>query len=58
MNYSTPTAEAIASHMEGAISCVRCKMMYVPRLRHECPFCQIFSNGKEQVLVEPIRPLP
>jgi uncharacterized paraquat-inducible protein A len=57
VNYDARTAEAIVSHMEGAISCVHCKMMYVPRLRPECPFCQIFSEGKERVELQPIRPL-
>ena len=50
MIYDKFTADSIARHLCGAISCLRCKMMWVPdrrtpnaERRECCPFCEIFD---------------
>lgn len=65
--YDIFTAESIAAHMPGAVTCVRCKMLYQPRvlvidkpprsIRDDCPFCEIFANGSS-IDLQPMRPLP
>lgn len=56
MIYDLFTADSIARHLKGAVSCVQCKMMFVPTAaRAACPFCEIFCVT-DQRLGRPAQP--